>query len=62
MVPEDGVVEAIIDWEFARYDPPLWIATNPSVSPGLDFGPAPPGCEESNWGKGLKSEFGIHSS
>lgn len=62
MVLEDGVVGGLIDWDFVGHDPPFWIATNPSVLLGLDLCPAPPGCQESDWSKGLKSEFGIHSS
>ncbi|KAL8835326.1 MAG: hypothetical protein Q9176_006978 [Flavoplaca citrina] len=57
MVAEDGTVEGIIDWESAGYYPNFWIATKPSVSPGLDLCPAPAGCEEWDWRKALKSEL-----
>lgn len=57
MVSEDGMVEGVIDWESAGYYPRFWIATKPSVSPGLDLCPAPPGCEEWDWRKSLKTEL-----
>lgn len=57
MVSEDGIVEGVIDWESAGYYPQFWIATKPSVSPGLDFCPAPSGCEQWDWRKALKTEL-----
>ncbi|KAL8646449.1 MAG: hypothetical protein Q9226_006853 [Calogaya cf. arnoldii] len=57
MVSEGGVVEGIIDWESAGYYPQFWIATKPSVSPGLSLCPVPPGCEEWEWRRALKSEL-----
>ncbi len=57
MVSEDGRVEGVIDWESAGFYPEFWIATKPSVSPGLDLCPAPPGSTEMDWRRALKREL-----
>ncbi|KAI4188407.1 MAG: hypothetical protein LQ346_005321 [Caloplaca aetnensis] len=57
MVSEDGIVEGVIDWESAGFYPEFWIATKPSVSPGLDLCPAPAGCDELDWRRALKTEL-----
>ena len=36
---DDGSIAGILDCEAAGYYPHFWIATKPSVSPGLDFVP-----------------------
>lgn len=52
-----GAIQAIIDWESAGFYPRFWIATKPSVSPGLDFDPMIEGVEEHHWRKLLKERL-----
>ena len=57
IVSDDGRVAGIIDWETAGYYPAFWIATKPSVSPGLDFCPSIAGCDDFEWRKRLRMEL-----
>jgi len=52
-----GVVAGVIDWEAAGYYPQFWVATKPSVSPGLDFYPPIAEFEDSEWRKRLRTEL-----
>jgi hypothetical protein len=54
---QDGAIVAIIDWESAGYYPRFWIATKPSVSPGLDFYPSIPGVFDHEWREMLKQRL-----
>ncbi|KAL9025193.1 MAG: hypothetical protein Q9196_005941 [Gyalolechia fulgens] len=57
MVDDEGKVAGVIDWESAGYYPDFWIATKPSVSPGLDLCPATPGYAQTDRRKALKTEL-----
>lgn len=48
-------ISAIIDWESAEFYSRFWIATKPSVSPGLDFYPPIPGVEDVEWRRRLRA-------
>lgn len=52
-----GMEAGIIDWEAAGYYPQFWVATKPSVSPGLDFCPPIAECEDFEWRKRLRTEL-----
>ncbi|KAB8356495.1 hypothetical protein FH972_024078 [Carpinus fangiana] len=53
----DGSIVAIIDWEAAGFYPYFWIATKPSVSPGLNFHIPIDGVEDHYWRKTLKERL-----
>ena len=57
IVSDDGSVAGVIDWEAAGYYPKFWIATKPSVSPGLDFHPPIADCQTSEWRRRLRMEL-----
>ncbi|KAL2370089.1 hypothetical protein RJ035_005480 [Blastomyces gilchristii] len=57
MVSKDGSITGILDWEAAGFYPHFWIATKPSVAPGLDFSPPIAGVEEFEWRKQLRLEL-----
>ncbi|KAL8718562.1 MAG: hypothetical protein Q9225_004321 [Loekoesia sp. 1 TL-2023] len=57
IIVSDGRVAGIIDWEAAGYYPRFWIATKPSVSPGLDFCPSIAGFDDFEWRKRLRIEL-----
>lgn len=57
IMSDDGKVAGILDWEAAGYYPAFWIATKPSVSPGLDFCPPVAECEDFEWRKCLRMEL-----
>lgn len=57
MVSDDGRVAGILDWEAAGYYPAFWIATKPSVSPGLDFDPPIADLDDFEWRKCLRMEL-----
>lgn len=57
MMSTEGKVVGVLDWEAAGYYPKFWIATKPSVSPGLDFDPPPPEYPQTEWRKSLKLEL-----
>lgn len=57
IVSDDGRVAGILDWEAAGYYPTFWIATKPSVSPGLDFYPPIVKCDDFEWRKCLRMEL-----
>ena len=57
IIVSDGRVAGIIDWEAAGYYPRFWIATKPSVSPGLDFCPSIAEFDDSEWRKRLRIEL-----
>ena len=57
IVSDDGRVAGILDWEAAGYYPAFWIATKPSVSPGLDFYPPIAECDDHEWRKCLRMEL-----
>lgn len=59
IIVRDGRVAGIIDWEAAGYYPLFWIATKPSVSPGLDFCPGIAGIVDFEWRKRLKIELEV---
>ena len=54
IIISDGRIAGIIDWEAAGYYPRFWIATKPSVSPGLDFCPPIAGFDDFDWRKRLR--------
>lgn len=54
IIVRDNHLAAIIDWESLGYYPLFWIATKPSVSPGLDFDPPIPGVAMIEWRKRLR--------
>jgi len=51
------MVAGIIDWEAAGYYPQFWVATKPSVSPGLDFYPPIAEFKDFEWRKRLRTEL-----
>ncbi|PGG95484.1 hypothetical protein AJ79_10036 [Helicocarpus griseus UAMH5409] len=57
MVSEDGSITGILDWEAAGFYPRFWIATKPSIAPGLNFSPSIAGIEEFEWRKRLRMEL-----
>lgn len=57
ILSDDGSVAGVLDWEGAGYYPDFWIATKPSVSPGLDFDPPIEGYEDGEWRKSLRIEL-----
>lgn len=57
IVSDDGRVAGVLDWEAAGYYPTFWIATKPSVSPGLDFYPPIAQCNDFEWRKCLRIEL-----
>jgi len=57
IIVSDGRVAGIIDWEAAGFYPPFWIATKPSVSPGLDFCPSVAETDNFEWRKCLGIEL-----
>ncbi|KAB8336747.1 hypothetical protein FH972_021056 [Carpinus fangiana] len=57
IIVSNGAIKAIIDWESAGFYPQFWIATKPSVSPGLNFHPVIDGVQEYEWRKGLKERL-----
>ena len=57
IVCDEGKVAGIIDWEAAGFYPRFWIATKPSVSPGLDFYPAIEGYDDFEWRRRLRMEL-----
>jgi len=57
IIVSDGRVAGIIDWEAAGYYPRFWIATKPSVSPGLDFCPPIAEFDDFEWRKRLRIEL-----
>ena len=57
IIVSDGRVAGIIDWEAAGYYPHFWIATKPSVSPGLDFYPSIVEIDDFEWRKCLRTEL-----
>lgn len=50
-------ISAIIDWEATGFYPRFWIATKPSVSPGLDFHPPIPGVDDVEWRRRLRMKL-----
>ena len=54
IIVSNGSVAGIIDWEAAGYYPRFWIATKPSVSPGLDFCPPIAKFDDCEWRKRLR--------
>lgn len=54
---DDGTIAGILDWEAGGYYPRFWIATKPSVSPGLDFCPPVAESEDFEWRKRLRMEL-----
>ena len=59
VVSDDGTVAGILDWEAAGYYPRFWIATKPSVSPGLDFDPPLAEFDDFEWRRCLKMELEV---
>ncbi|OAX85189.1 hypothetical protein ACJ72_00418 [Emergomyces africanus] len=57
MVSKDGSITDILDWEAAGFYPRFWMATKPSIAPGLDFSPLIAGIEEFEWKKRLRLEL-----
>jgi hypothetical protein len=57
IVTPEGKVRALIDWEAGGFYPYGWIATKPSLSPGLDFYPSIEGAEDFEWRKRLKEKL-----
>ena len=57
VVSDDGRVAGNLDWEAAGYYPAFWMATKPSVSPGLDFDPPIAECDDFEWRKRLQMEL-----
>jgi len=57
VIMSHGMVAGIIDWEAAGYYPQFWVATKPSVSPGLDFYPPIAEFEDFEWRKRLRTEL-----
>ena len=57
IIISDGIVAGVIDWEAAGNYPVFWIATKPSVAPGLDFSPPIAGGEAFEWRKSLRMEL-----
>ena len=54
-----GRIAGVIDWEAAGYYPRFWIATKPSVSPGLDFCPTIAEVDDHEWRKRLRIELEV---
>ena len=57
IIISDGVVAGVIDWEAAGYYPVFWIATKPSVAPGVEFSLPTAGGEDFEWRKSLRMEL-----
>ena len=57
MVSKNGVITGILDWEAAGFYPRFWVATKPSVAPGLDFCPPILGFDDHEWRKRLRIEL-----
>lgn len=53
-------ISGIIDWEAAGFYPRFWIATKPSVSPGLDFHPPIPDVDDLEWRRRLRMKLEEH--
>lgn len=59
IIVSEGRIAGIIDWEAAGYYPRFWIATKPSVSPGLDFCPPIAEVDDCEWRKRLRIELEV---